>query len=601
MANPFDQFDHEAADNNSDGPVMKPRVDDGTLKGDSLPTRAFRAADNVVRSLGNNLTFGLADKAADLWNGDHSSSDASEMARNRDPASDFIGRAGATAVQTAMGTGLLAKGAGKLAEIAGPNLAKFIPAFRGADIPSQMGTQATVAGGISAVDDVAHGSVPDPGKALASAAGAAVGVPAVQLGARIISPTARFRASGLGLTEAEKSAATASAKSASDLGIPYSVPEAVAAGAPTKAARVEALGNASAATPQGSQVWANFEAGRPPLVAEAAKRGAADLQAGTPPVGLPSQLAAKGAIDDAGQMVANSADPYYKTADKAFGFKAPQNPTVDISKAAVLGNPEVMSALGKAPPSSLKFLDAVKKHMGERYESEVAKPSGETLLTKEIATRKGELNNVLRKNPAYATANDIEQNGQSMLVDPLKAGPLGLMSKSPNAAAQSDNLFNVGTAAESDAAINAAKRLPDGMPRGLLAGRMEDMANRDPMSIGNKLLPTDEAKRVAGAVLSPDQAKNVNDLVSVIKGMRQTGVAPHEFSADSPWAEAWGRLRGYGSGKVAELMQDPKMIAELGKQGIGQKALINAATTFSQLAADEQMPKITDRKRRSER
>lgn len=584
--NPYAQFAPKQDDNPYSafvqpkaGPTMSARTDDGSLQGDGLPSRIFRKIDDFVRSIANGATFGLADKAAA----------GADSVTQGIPYSEAAGREAFDTQRAKERSPDLSLAGGLLGGMATGGAASkaveaVVPALGRATIPSMAANNAVIGTAGSAVGDLSNGELPDPKKALlAGVLGGAAPV-AVSPILRQLSAGARLRAAGADLSDAEKTAATGLMKQGSDIGVPLSVPEAVAAAAPGNAGRVQATLNNAVRSPEGSTVWADFEAKRPPLVAQAARRTADSVAQGTTPAGIPAQQAAQQGLDDAKTLVSNSADPYYKKAEKAFGFKIPQTVEVNRARTQVADDPTLQEFLGRSPANSLKTLDLVKQQMGANYEAAQAKPGTAPLKSAIIADDKTKLDTALKRNNDYATATSIHEQGNQQLLGPLADGPLGKIAKTTNPDAQAAALYDVATPQAGQAASNAAARMPATVPQGLLSDRLSSMASRDPMSIGSKLLPTDESRAVATQVMPPQKMADVNKLISVLQTMDPKAVQAGGFQPHGVTEEAWRAVRNIGTKKVAEMLQDPAVIAEFGKVGNPER-ITNALTTVLGVAA----------------
>lgn len=533
-------------DDNPFAKLAKKKALPGSDPNDPMWMKALRTTDDAVRAAANAMTFGGADKLAGITS-DQDQGALSAEASARSPMASLAGTIGGLAVPS----GLLSKGIGKVIPYLGKPTAVATSA-----------NQALTAGTISGAEDaLTKGEPISPHKALASAAlGGTLGLIINPL-MRYLSPKARVASSGAGLTPSDVDAASQAARQAQPYFTP-SVPEAVAAGAPGKAGQIAGQYNSALRSPEGSQSAYNFDAMRMKQVTEAADRAAKAI--GPQTSGFSTQEAATGAIKRQADLVGASSAPYFTGASSNFVGGAPRNANMTLAKKGLMSSPAEMEDLGSAAPNSIKVLDAVRKKLNAMSlgASKVGDENKQRLIDQTAMSLRQKME---AQSPKYSTAMDIERRG-GRAVDELRAGPLGGVAKTTDIGSQANRMFNVGTPAERDAADLAMRHLgvsDPSVPPGLLSHRITDAVSRNPLSLGGAF-PTEaslDVARSAGSQAFP----GVEGLLRASQMIDPTKRIPFsETGGHGPVGVAWHKIRDYGKGTVADLMQDPKTIPSLG-------------------------------------
>ncbi len=102
---------------------------------------------------------------------------------------------------------------------------------------------------------------------------------------------------------------------------------------------------------------------------------------------------------------------------------------------AVLKDPAYAAELDGLPPGALPVLDAAKKHLDDDIRSAIrnGRDNEARLLT---AAQHRITEAIDAEYPGYSTARELHQDLTRELVDPLKRGPIGALSKTPTMAGQ---------------------------------------------------------------------------------------------------------------------------------------------------------------------
>jgi hypothetical protein len=564
---------------------MGPRVSDGSLAGDPWYQRISHALGGLGVAKTHMLdtaTFGLTKKLRDWQGGGRSKTEDAINEIQHPNAAKFGNVAGLVA--SALPAGGVSAGLGRA-----------VPALGRMTTPSIMANQAATGATLSGIGSVADAATSDKpvnwsdeaAKAGVSAALGGVGGGLLHSVGKWISPSVRVRSAGASLEPGDATAMRGLSKRAGELGVKLTVPELATAVAPGRSGRLETLYSAGKRSDAGRRAAFDFHAARMPAAANAVEDVASGISQGATPPGLNASLAASKAIGDAKGLVRASAQPYYDAADAATVQNVPQTSAVQDAAKSVLKNKRKMEALGNAPADSVAFLGAVRKRMDAKATTLVKKDPHLSSLIRGDADR---LNAAMdAASPHHKTARDIFHQGQSQLVEPLEAGPLGTISKTTDPTKQANALFKVKTPAMRDASVNAAARLPEDINRGLVAHRLRSVADNDPLAVGNKFMPTPHSEAVVSSILKGDDLQRLRSLTDVL-GAVNRGTAVPSVEQGLP-AHALHFMPGYDAarqvGRAAQShirsraldrLHDPKTIDILGKMGLVQRGALGVST-----------------------
>jgi len=351
------------------------------------------------------------------------------------------------------------------------------------------------------------------------------------------------------------------ARKARQAGVPLTLPEAATAATPGQAGGIQGRYNSAIATPEGSIVANNFEAGRQPQIQSAMDNIVKSLGANRT-AGIDASKAAGEAIDRAKSLVKESAEPYASSAGTMVKGVDTKDPNISEAVDKVLNDPTYKKMMGGLRVNQLGFLDNVREIMDQKL---AGMPKGtDTLPNKKTAdyqkSRDTLVDLMSQSSPKYATEQDIRASGQSGLVDPLKAGPLGKIAGNRNWDFQGEQLFNARTAQEADDAINAGKRIEavrPGTVQGLLARRLEDAANRGVPDF-LRALPSEHGMRVAEHFGGP-AFPGVRDAIDALKALQPPIGQPFTRTpGHSITGTALHKVQQTGEGRVVHMMNDPE-------------------------------------------
>jgi hypothetical protein len=410
-------------------------------------TRAVSKVGDAARAARNAMAFGLYDKAADaLHRGNpnfQSEQALSEEAQKRSPI--------ATGIGTVIGSAVPAAGISA-------GLGRAVAGLGKATLPSVAANQMFTGGLMSAGEDALHGEMPDwkrfvPAGLLSGAVGGALNV-----GSRLISPRARIAAAGAAFKPEDISAMKSAADRADKFGIKLTVPEMATAAVPGKSGTLESVYSAGKRSSEGGTAAFDFAVGRQPKVDEAVRGVASDISRGSVAPGLNASRAATEAIENARSGVRASAKPFYDAAEPITVPNVPKSTEIDAAIKHVSGNKRKMEELQGHPVHSVKFLDAVHKRLHAKADAIAPKDPWHASLIREDANKLGDAMGNASK--SHAAGRQQFSHGMTNVVEPLEAGPLGVISENArNPTVQSTALIDVGTPHLEQQSIEAASRL----------------------------------------------------------------------------------------------------------------------------------------------
>lgn len=526
---------------------------------------------DALRNFNDTLTFGGYNRALEATG---IQPDADELLEKADRENPWAGVLGDTA-------GFVLPGMGASAAVS-----KAVPKLAGNGLRQIAGREFLANAGVSAADDLARQGQIDPmgvGIDAFLGGGAAFGLGALGRTA----PSARVRAAGNNLTDADRLGAEFNMLKAQEQGIPLNVPEALGAAAPTRAQGVQRAYDDAVSTPQGATAASSFEAGRGPLIEQAGRDLAGIIGPGADPFLVSN--AAGDAIKRNAATVQASAQPYF---DSAARRNLPPTWTrggasVETATRELLNSPEEMEFLRASmglpkgapiPRNSVPFQDAVRKKLAEMGKQ--AQTQEKDLLgSLRFSAAEDVGSTIERVAPDYGTAMDITEQGLKR-VDQLKAGPLGQIANNPRVSAQS-SLFAPTNAVDADINSNALKQLgaqDPSLPRGILANAVDTAVTKSGSGFGRDVLPNDYARMMAGETLGPEMADVTSRLETAAMVDPFNGsMVGNDASSASPIGMAWAGIRNAGKGKIAKMLQDPATVQKLGKTGPVQRGITMGA------------------------
>ena len=528
---------------------------------------------DILRNFNDTLTFGLYNRGLEATGID---TEADEKLAASDPYAGVIGDM----------AGYILPGLG-----ASSLVGRAVPKLAGNTVKQIMGREAVASGGLSTVDDLIRTGTVDPvGVATDTALGGLLAGGFAGAG-RIISPSARVRASGNSMTDADRIMTEYYMRQGEDLGVPLTIPEAANAANPTAAVPTQRLFDDALQAPKGSQAIQEFEATRAPKIA-AAGRGVVDkVGPGADPAAV--SAAADEAIARTKDMVRNSAQPYYDKADARNlpPSWVPKGASITAAKRKLLNDPEKMEflrremGLGKndpIPENSVMFQDAVKKQL--QVMGDVAQSSGKDNLLASL--RFSAADDVTaaadRVAPDYATARGITEEGNSM-VAALENGPLGRVSKQPSAKGQASTLFGVDNAVDANLSRRALAQLgaqDAGLPAGILANNLDSAISSNPSNWANTALPNQHSRGLALDVLPQGSPVGPTlEAAARVDPYTGTSLPGHDGGF---FNKAQAAISNLGKGKIAKLLTEANTAKKLGKTGPVQRVATTSAIGLQQ-------------------
>lgn len=479
--------------------------------------------------------------------------------------------------------------------------AKAIPALANNAIPAVVGRNALASGELSTMDQFAREGKVDLGRvAVDSAAGGALsGALAAIL--RYASPEARIRAMGNDITELDRAKALAFADYAEGQGLPLTSVEALNAMSPETSGSVRAGWQKAAKSPGGSQVIEEFNARRTPDIRNMATSFVSEILGGGKK-GVSGVDAAKAATEALGEVKSGfktTADPLYAAAESrkvppSWLKKTRGGYTEDAMKSVAKDAGMIKGLIaqngGQVPAAnSVLFLDSVKKELDAMVKGFQKGERGNRagFAADEAAALTEQMDKVA---PTYAPAREISEQGGDVLSS-LEAGPLGTISNASNLSTQSNALFGVTNEAGVEAAIEAAKHLPDDVNLGILANHIQTAAAKTPENWANKALPNDASASVADEILRRAGMEDVTPKLTAARAVNLKSPDPFIHDTTGPGGSLWQAIRDYGKSGVAKKLTEKKSIQKFGRMGTVQSMindiLSGGVATSSNQRADE--------------
>jgi hypothetical protein len=125
-----------------------------------------------------------------------------------------------------------------------------------------------------------------------------------------------------------------------------------------------------------------------------------------------------------------------------------------------------------------------------------------------------------------------------------------------------------------EAAVEAARHLPDEVNLGMLANHIQTSGAKDPMNWANRALPNDASASVADEVLRVAGKEDLSPKLTAARAVNMRSAEPFSPDTSGPGGFLWHAIRDYGKKGVAKKLTDPKSINKFGRMGTVQ-ALIN--------------------------
>jgi len=564
-----------------------------------LPPEPPGPVESGLRSMNDAFSFGLWDKLRGVLPGaakDEAARTAAGKAEN--PGAGLVG----SVVGTMPSAAFISSRVGQLA-----------PALGRTTIGSTAAREAVTGATLPAIDDVARGNEPDPGRIIGGGLLGGIGGTLMQSMTSLF-PGSRFRNAGADLTEADKNAmmrnsnripvvpTPADGNPASRTGVPLTIPELAREAAPGRAAGVEGAYESASSRPAGSVARRNYEDVREQRLSDTVQAVRDSMGQNPNGTGLPTQRAGELAIKNADDLVGNSSRPFYDASRRDIisgNDPAMRTPAYREARHDIANDPVMTGEIRRErlPVNSIGALDMVRKQMGRNLDLAQATSSQSPRIVP-LTRDKNLLTEAMDyASPNYATGRGIEDAGKALLTDRLNAGPLGKVAASTDPSTQAKGLLSVSNPAQADEAINAVKRLRAveantqgtrtaardlrntdvDAPTSLMRQRVDD-ATANPREFGRDVVPDAHSERVIREVLPPAQA---DALVGV--GQAARNVAPEAATARAadnashPHSILYHKIAGIGSGRLTDLFQDPANIPMLGQQG-PVRGMLNAGT-----------------------
>ena len=509
---------------------------------------------DVMRNFNDKATFGLYPKLIDALSGNTGQQDAIQYSEQHDPIASITGST----------LGYMVPGAGIDSAIT-----KTAPGLLKNTVGALMRRGAASSTATRVADDTIRGNNPDPaGVAIDAASGAALG-PLFHGIEWLSSPKARTRSMGTSLSGADKGTIRDFIDQAASQGVDLNIPEAAQATIPAKTQDIRAAYDTAIQSPAGSIAAATFDAQRSPSLKDAGRRIVSLLGGGVDPVdATETAKAALAAERKAGDIRTEAAYAPVMRGRAVPPTWVPKTPGVGEAVKDVLNNDVtthgISQDIGRPVKSNdMSFLDAVTKRMGGMIDNNIKEdPAYASYMKREKQALQDRMDQV---NPAYQTARQVaeDQMGREMA---LEAGPLGTIAKSNKTSTQGDALFGVKTKADRLNAGEAIVRMDSekpGVPKGILANRIDEAVSNDPLSFGNKALPNEYSEDLARLAAGSDYG-NVDATMRASRAVQPAAAPFAAPGAEGPYSAVFARIRNYGRGPTVKLLQDPASLRMMG-------------------------------------
>jgi hypothetical protein len=174
-------------------------------------------------------------------------------------------------------------------------------------------------------------------------------------------------------------------------------------------------------------------------------------------VGQEAQRTAKGVLGEVRGKINKYAEPYYqgaegRTIDPNDWVTIQQTPGYHELRDRIRNNPHLNADVAHLPDNSVGFLNEVKKQfdIDARNAAKSSNPIQNTRIAGSLAQGAQTVKNAaIKASPEYDVALTAEREARREFLDPLMAGPLGKMAKSPDTQRAMDALFPDGPLANS--------------------------------------------------------------------------------------------------------------------------------------------------------
>lgn len=309
---------------------------------------------------------------------------------------------------------------------------------------------------------------------------------------------------------------------------------------------------------RGGPVLREFMAGRPQGTRQAAEDAINGIgpRSGNPSqIGPRVQRAGQAVLDDTRQQINALADPLYSVARQqqipAAQFRTiAQNPSFAEGLRRVRADPIKGAEIAGLPDNSIAVVDAVKKELDTigRNASNPMNPDRDMYLA-ELAGRgrSQAVSAASQASPEYARALQIGRQGRARVLEPVKRGPIGQLSRTDNFKKQAEILLSrdplPGSEREVRAAVRSVAAFDPAAARDLVRTRIEQVFNEAAQDLASGPNQFGGAKFRGTIAGNAQQAKNLQAVVETVAGRP----AWQGLSRALEVFEAQGRRQAVGS------------------------------------------------------
>jgi hypothetical protein len=343
-------------------------------------------------------------------------------------------------------------------------------------------------------------------------------------------------------------------------------------------------------TRNGSEVITPIMSARPGQVGAAMGRYADTLgPASADPYsfGQQAQGAAEGVLTDVRQQINRNARPFYDALPEETmpptpaAERALADPAYQEALAAVRGNPVLNRDVANLPDNNLAVVNEATKQLGTLAENSRPNPAASTGNAQMSAAYDAARGNVDDLASAYSEpwqlARGMVRSQNEQFLDPLKAGPLGAISQTPNIGAQTRALFPTNPAEGAAGPTNMAMQmLPPEVAQGLARQHVMNGFNEATQNLQSGPNQWGGAKFAARVAGNPEQRRVLG------AGVEGAGGDRGDLAALLQVLEATGKRQAAGS-QTAYNLEELRNLGEAGTVGTTVKAVASGPATFRKI------------------
>jgi len=342
-------------------------------------------------------------------------------------------------------------------------------------------------------------------------------------------------------------------------------------------------------TPAGSERLLPVMSRRPEEVRNAVTQFADNI---APPaadpyvLGSQAQEAAGGVMNGVRQEINANARPFYEAlAGERMPTAAPayqellQNPAYQEALGQVRGNPILNAQVGTLPDDSLAVVNEVVKQLGTMADNARPNPAsatGNAQMAAAYDAARGSADELASAvSEPWRLSRAMVSSGREAFLEPLQAGPMGAISKTPDVQAQTRALFpSAPPEGAAGATGQAVSMLPPEAGGGLVRQHVMNSMNEATQNLQSGPNQWGGAKLAATIAGNPEQGATLRAGIEAAA----PGQAD-EFDRLTRILEATGKRQAPGS-QTAYNTEELRRLGEAGAVGEGVKAIASGPSMF---------------------